>query len=96
MGKKRKRDGLGRKEYERLLEPDARVARCVAELFNPLLYPGHREQLEISQEEIGYLAGVSRQRVNQALQVLAREGLLEVEYGSIRIRDLARLRRYGS
>lgn len=83
-------------EYERLLEPDARVARCLAELFNPLLYPGHREQLEISQEEIGYLSGVSRQRVNQALQVLAREGLLEVEYGSIRILDLPRLRRYGS
>ena len=83
-------------EYERLLEPDARVARCLAELFNPLLYPGHREELEISQEEIGYLSGVSRQRVNQALQVLAREGLLDVEYGLIRIRDLARLRRYGS
>jgi CRP-like cAMP-binding protein len=83
-------------EYERLLEPDARVARCLAELFNPLLYPGHREQLEISQEEIGYLAGVSRQRVNQALQVLARDGLVVVEYGSIRILDLARLRRYGN
>jgi CRP-like cAMP-binding protein len=83
-------------EYERLLEPDARVARCLAELFNPLLYPGNREQLEISQEEIGYLAGVSRQRVNQALQVLARDGLVVVEYGSIRILDLARLRRYGN
>jgi CRP-like cAMP-binding protein len=83
-------------EYERLLEPDARVARCLAELFNPLLYPGHHDALEISQEEIGYLAGVSRQRVNQALQVLAREGLLSVEYGSIRIRDLPRLRRYGN
>jgi CRP/FNR family transcriptional regulator, cyclic AMP receptor protein len=83
-------------EYERLLEPDARVARCLAELFNPLLYPGHREQLEISQEEIGYLSGVSRQRVNQALQVLAREGLLEIEYGSVRIRDIGRLRTYGN
>jgi CRP-like cAMP-binding protein len=83
-------------EYERLLDPDARVARCLAELFNPLLYPGQRDELEISQEEIGYLSGVSRQRVNQALQVLARDGLLDIEYGSIRIRDLARLRRYGS
>ena len=27
-------------EYDRLLDPDARVARCPAELFNPLLYPG--------------------------------------------------------
>jgi CRP/FNR family cyclic AMP-dependent transcriptional regulator len=83
-------------EYERLLDPDARVARCLAELFNPLLYPGHREHLEISQEEIGFLSGVSRQRVNQALQVLAREGLLEIDYGGVRIRDLSRLRRYGN
>jgi len=34
--------------------------------------------------------------VNQALQVLSREGLLQIEYGSIRIRDLARLRRYAA
>ena len=59
-------------------------------------YPGHRNELEISQEEIGYLSGVSRQRVNQALQVLARAKLVEVEYGSVRIVDLAALRRYGS
>jgi CRP/FNR family transcriptional regulator, cyclic AMP receptor protein len=87
---------IGLVEYARLLEPDARVARCLAEMFNPILYPGHREQLDISQEEIGYLCGVSRQRVNQALQVLARERLLEAEYGSIRILDLARLRCYGN
>ena len=82
-------------EYERLLEPDARVARCLSELFNPHLYPGHRAEIEISQEEIGYLSGVSRQRVNQALQTLARAGLLEVAYGRVRILDLAELRRYG-
>lgn len=60
-----------------------------------VLYPGHRNELEISQEEISYLSGVSRQRVNQALQVLARTKLVEVEYGSVRIVDLAALRRYG-
>ena len=87
---------IGLVEYERMLEPDARVARCLAEMFNPHLYPGHRSELEISQEEIGYLSGVSRQRVNQALQVLARAKLVEVEYGSVRIVDLAALRRYGS
>lgn len=87
---------IGLVEVERLLEPDARVARCLAEMFNPHLYPGHRSELEISQEEIGYLSGVSRQRVNQALQVLARAKLVEIEYGSVRIVDLAALRRYGS
>jgi len=87
---------IGLVEYERMLEPDARVARCLAELFNPHLYPGHRSELEISQEELGYLSGVSRQRVNQALQVLARAKLVEVEYGNIRIVDLAALRCYGN
>jgi CRP/FNR family cyclic AMP-dependent transcriptional regulator len=86
---------IGMVEYERLLEPDARVARCVAELFNPHLYPGSRGELEISQEEIGYLSGVSRQRVNQALQVLGRAGLIEVAYGRVRILDIAGLRRFG-
>ena len=86
---------IGLVEYERLLEPDARVARCLAEMFNPHLYPGHRQHLEISQEEIGFLVGISRQRVNQALQVLSKTGLVRVEYGSIHILDLAGLRRYG-
>ena len=86
---------IGMVEFERLLAPEARVARCLAELFNPHLYPGHAAEVAISQEEIGYLSGVSRQRVNQALQVLERAGLLQVEYGRIRVTDLAGLRGYG-
>ncbi|MFM2445959.1 MAG: hypothetical protein RI936_406, partial [Pseudomonadota bacterium] len=62
---------------------------------NPHLYPGHAAEVAISQEEIGYLSGVSRQRVNQALQVLERASLLQVDYGRIRITDLAGLRSYG-
>ncbi|MFA5665226.1 Crp/Fnr family transcriptional regulator, partial [Castellaniella sp.] len=61
---------IGKAEYDRLLAPDARVARCLAELFNPLLYPGDSMRLEITQEEIGYLARISRQRTNQALRTL--------------------------
>jgi CRP/FNR family cyclic AMP-dependent transcriptional regulator len=78
-------------EYERLLDPDARVARCLAWLFNPFLYPGVSQKLQVSQEEIGYLSGISRQRVNQALQTLEKEGLLRVEYGGVTILDLDRL-----
>ncbi|HVL56594.1 MAG TPA: Crp/Fnr family transcriptional regulator, partial [Burkholderiaceae bacterium] len=70
-------------EFDRLLDPEGRVARCLAGLFNPHLYPGAGPRLPISQEEIGYLSGVSRQRVNQALQVLERAGLLQVEYGAL-------------
>ena len=81
-------------ESDRLLDIDARVARCLAALYNPLLYPGTSRQLLISQEEVGYLSGASRQRVNQALQVLEREQLLKVEYGGITILDLDGLRRF--
>jgi DNA-binding GntR family transcriptional regulator len=52
--------------------------------------------LEVSQEEIGFLAGISRQRANQALQTLQQAGLLKVEYGAIVIEDLEGLRRYGA
>jgi CRP-like cAMP-binding protein len=85
---------IGLLESERLLDTDARVARCLATLFNPVLYPGLGPQLAISQEEIGYLTGVSRQRVNRSLKVLQFAGYLSVEYGGITIRDLSGLRRF--
>ena len=81
-------------ENERLLEPDARVARSLGALFNPVLYPGIGRQIQISQEEIGFLAGVSRQRINQALQVLEAAGLLRVEYGGVTVVDLAGLQSF--
>ncbi len=81
-------------EYDRMLEPDARVARCLAALFNPYLNPGIGLNLQISQEEVGNLSGTSRQRANQALQVLEKAGLLKVDYGSITINDLAGLRQF--
>lgn len=79
-------------EYDRMLNTDARVARCLAALFNPYLNPGTQRHLQISQEEIGYLCSTSRQRANQALQVLEKAGLLQVDYGSITILDLEGLR----
>jgi DNA-binding GntR family transcriptional regulator len=81
-------------ENERLLEPDARVARSLAAFFNPVLYPEQKTEVQISQEELGYLSGVSRQRVNQALQVLEKARLLKIEYGRIRILDLEGLRTF--
>jgi CRP/FNR family cyclic AMP-dependent transcriptional regulator len=83
-------------EFDRMLDTDARVARCLAALFNPYLNPDIGRNLQISQEEIGYLCSTSRQRANQALQVLEKEGLLKVDYGSITILDLERLRGFGA
>ncbi len=85
---------IGMIEHDRLLGPDARLARGLAGLFNPHLYPGVKPALPISQEEIGQLVGLSRQRVNQALKRLEREGLLRVEYGGVTVTDLDGLRRF--
>lgn len=82
-------------EFDRLLSPDARVARCLASMFNPTLNPLIGPHLRISQEEIGYLAAMSRQRANQALQKLDKAGLIRVEYGSITVLDLDGLRQFG-
>ena len=81
-------------EHDRLLGPDARLARCLAGLFNPHLYPGVGPSLPISQEELGQLAGLSRQRVNQALKRLEQERLLRVEYGGVTVLDLDRMRAF--
>ncbi|WP_323012172.1 Crp/Fnr family transcriptional regulator [Castellaniella sp.] len=86
---------IGKAEHDRLLDPEARVARCLAELFNPLLYPCKSPRLEITQEEIGYLARISRQRTNQALRALEAAELLKIEYGAVQVLDLDGLKRYG-
>lgn len=81
-------------ECERLMGPDGRVARCLANLFNPVLYPELGTQLRISQEELGYLTGLSRQRVNQALKTLEDAALLKTCYGRIEVLDLGGLRSF--
>lgn len=83
-------------ESQSLLSPDGRVARCLAGLFNPVLHPGFGTQLKVSQEELGYLTNLSRQRVNQALRLLAEHKLLRSGYGRIEILDLAGLRSFNN
>lgn len=86
---------IGMLETDRLLDPEARIARCLAMLFNPHLYPGVERRLQLSQEEIGYFSGISRQRANQALRALEVGGLLRLEYGGVTVLDVDGLRRYG-
>jgi CRP/FNR family cyclic AMP-dependent transcriptional regulator len=82
-------------EYDRMLDAPARLARNVAWLFNPVLYHDEGRHLQISQEEIGLLSGMSRQIANRSLKELEAQGLLRVEHGGITVLDLERLRRYG-
>ena len=84
---------IAAREIDRLNDPDSRVARSLAALFHPTLYPGVGEVLRITQQELAYLVGLSRQRVNEALHVLQEGGLIRIEYGGLRVLDLDGLRR---
>jgi CRP/FNR family transcriptional regulator, cyclic AMP receptor protein len=83
---------IAAREIDRMNNPDLRVARSLAALFNPVLYPGVGQMLRITQQELAYLVGLSRQRVNEALSRLEAQGLIRVEYGGVRVLDLDALR----
>jgi CRP/FNR family cyclic AMP-dependent transcriptional regulator len=83
---------IAAREIDRMNNPDIRVARSLAALFNPVLYPGVGEMLRITQQEMAYLVGLSRQRVNEALSALQAQGFIRIEYGGLRVLDLAALR----
>ena len=83
---------IGAREIDRLSQPDLRVSRSLGALFHPVLYPGVGSMLRITQQELGYLVGLSRQRVNQALCNLQAAGVIRIEYGGVRVLDLEALR----
>jgi CRP/FNR family transcriptional regulator, cyclic AMP receptor protein len=84
---------IAAREIDRMTDPDTKVARSLGALFHPVLYPGVGELLRITQQELGYLVGLSRQRVNEALTRLQEQGWIRVEYGGLRVLDLAALQR---
>jgi CRP/FNR family cyclic AMP-dependent transcriptional regulator len=83
---------IAAREIDRMTNPDIRVARSLAALFNPVLFPGVGEVLQITQQELAYLVGLSRQRVNVALQRLVTQGWIKVAYGGVRVLNLNALR----
>jgi CRP/FNR family transcriptional regulator, cyclic AMP receptor protein len=83
---------IAAREIDRMIDADARVARSLAALFHPVLYPGVGTLLRITQQELGYLVGLSRQRVNEALKALQTRGCIRIEYGGVRVIDIDALR----
>ena len=83
---------IAAREMDRMTNPELRLARHLAALFNPVLFSGVGEVLRITQQELAYLVGLSRQRVNEALKVLETQQLIRIEYGGLRILDLQGLR----
>jgi CRP/FNR family cyclic AMP-dependent transcriptional regulator len=68
------------------------VARSLAALFHPVLYPGVGELLRITQQELAYLVGLSRQRVNVALPRCSAPRADPHRIRRLRVLDLAGLR----
>lgn len=85
---------IGMLEYGRLLDADAQVARCLAALFNPDLYPDPPPFVDLRQAEIGLLCGLSRQRVNLALRRLAEAGLVQLHARGLTVLDVDGLRSF--
>ena len=83
---------IAAREIDRINNPDLRVARNLAALVNPVLFPGVGRLLNITQQELGYLVGLSRQRVNVALKRLEQAQWISVSYGGIQVLDLDALR----
>jgi CRP/FNR family transcriptional regulator, cyclic AMP receptor protein len=82
------------REIDRSNDPDLRVARNLAALFNPALFSGVGELLKITQQELAYLVGLSRQRVNEALKTLEANGSIRIEYGGVRVLNIEALRNH--
>ena len=85
---------IGMLRNDRLLAPDARVAACLASLYNPDLAFDPGPRLDLTQAEMALLAGVSRQRANQALQRLHERGLVCLGSRGLQIPDVEALQAY--
>ena len=81
-------------ESLRFQEAPQRVAYCLAELFNPQLFPTTQSSLALSQDELAKLSGLSRQNTNRALHDLENDGLVGMHYGTIKVLDLPALRAF--
>ena len=85
---------IGHMEHERLLTPEARVASSLASMFHPQLYPSATNEIKLSQQELGSLSGISRQRVNKALSVLQELKIVDIEYSTIKVLDFEALQNF--
>ncbi len=76
-------------ESGRLRTPEQRIALSLSKLFW-----GQTRKLNLSQDDVASLAGISRQTANQALKSLAQRGLLVLDFGRVDIPDDAALTRF--
>jgi CRP-like cAMP-binding protein len=78
-------------EAARLREPGQRVALYLSQVF----WQGRR-RVSLSQEELGHLAGLSRQTVNRALKSMEELGLVSLDFGRVTILDARAMADYAA
>jgi CRP/FNR family cyclic AMP-dependent transcriptional regulator len=83
-------------EHLRLHDAEHHVVHCLNEMVDPRLYPHAEDSIAVSQEGLAQLAGVSRSIVNRVLHKLQRQGLVRVDYRSVKLLDPNGLRRYSA
>lgn len=77
---------------DRALKPiEVRLARLLLSLRENTGGAGKSNDLQVTQELLARFLGCTRPTVNHKLRKLERDGLIEVSYGAIRLRDLARM-----
>jgi len=88
---------FGRVEDLNTLPLRARLAKQISHLARSYGAPSPAESdevritLQLAQEELAQLLGASRQRVNQELKTMEREGVLRIEPAGLVVRDRAAL-----
>lgn len=80
------RSALDRVEGDQNLSAQARIARVLA-----YMAANNGPQIDMTQQQLADFVGVSRVTVGQVLGALASEGLIERQYGKIRVVDPVRL-----
>jgi CRP/FNR family cyclic AMP-dependent transcriptional regulator len=85
---------LAMHEVSRIADPAGRVAGAIVNLFNPVLYPKAGPLLNLSQEELGELVGLSRPTTNAALMKLKALRLVHPQYKGLLVLDVDRLRTF--
>ena len=76
-------------EAGRTRSPEFRVALYLSPLFWR-----HARRIHLTQEELGHLAGLSRQTVNRVLRMLEAQRIVSLELGRVAILDDAALQAY--
>jgi CRP-like cAMP-binding protein len=83
-------------EFDRLLDPETRVARFLVMLAEAQSPCHSTRAFDISQVELGNLCGLSRQFINRVIMKLDSLNIVEHKRGQLTIIDMNRLRSFDS